>query len=259
MIELRNLRFPALDFKPGKDSDALQLCGKQHYIVKNCIIDASDLEQASVDEACGITHGASAVFDHCLFRGAGKLVLIGSGDKFFAGDEDGKEVIFRHCWFDHFGRRGPEVQSGMICRMEYCLITDWGVPEKFDTRAFAAWAHDGGVIAAYDCVFTQSIKPTFKQWLKDHLNHIGQAINDHGLLSLFRSDSYVSGYKRACTRDHYDLCRAEMDHCFVQDGLVAGYQCDPMPENEAFEIVAGLYNYFEALSLAVNQAKSQRG
>ncbi|MCR5813047.1 MAG: hypothetical protein K6G15_00950 [Desulfovibrio sp.] len=212
-----------------------------------------------MDEACGITHGASAEFDHCLFRGASKLVLIGSGDKEFAEAEDGKMVTFRNCWFDHFGRRGPEVQSGMVCRMEYCLVTDWGVPQKFDTRAFAAWAHDGGVISAYGCVFTQSIKPTFKQWLKDHLNHIGQAINDHGVLSLFRSDSYVSGYKRACTHDHHGLCGLEMDHCFVQKGLVSEDQCDPMSEDEAFKVVTRLHNYFDALNLVVNPAKSLRG
>ncbi|MBQ7608554.1 MAG: hypothetical protein IJU76_11390, partial [Desulfovibrionaceae bacterium] len=195
-----NRRFPALDFRPGKDNDALQFSREQHFYVSNCIIDTSEIPQGSLDEACGITHGASAEFDHCLFRGAGKLVLIGSGDKKFAEVEKGKTVVFKDCWFDHFGRRGPEIQSGMNVLMDHCLISNWGSPDFFDVRAFGVWVHEGAYLNIKYSAFIQSMKPTLWLWIKDHANHIGQAIKDGGIGALFKRRTYASGYKRAPMR-----------------------------------------------------------
>ncbi|MBQ7607925.1 MAG: hypothetical protein IJU76_08145 [Desulfovibrionaceae bacterium] len=249
-----NKRFPARNFKPGPKSDCLQLCGKHTYTLRDCIIDATGLEDGCVDEACGITRGASATFDHCLFRNAKKLVLLGSGDKERRLDEDGKTVIFRNCWFDNFGRRGPEVQCGMICTMDGCLITDWGGGDRFDTRAFGAWVHDGAVLEIKNSVFMQNVKPSLKTWFLDHVKHIGQACNDHGIGALFKRRTYVSGFKRACTYDHDDLCDVIMSNCYVQDGLVADNNLSPMSETEAFKLYAEMHNYFDAL--IVNTATS---
>ena len=249
-----NKRFPALDFKPGDKSDCLQLCGHHDYIVRDCIIDATGLEDGCVDEACGITWGACATFDHCLFKNAKKLVLIGSGDADHADEENGKNVIFRNCWFDNFGRRGPEVQSGMICVMDGCVVTDWGREEKYSDRTFGAWCHDGAVLIVKNSVFLQNVKPSLRLWLKDHAYHISQAWKDHGPLALFKRRTYVSGYKRACTYDHDELCDVIMQHCYVQDGLVADNNSDPMTEDEAFKMYTDMHNYFEALT--VERAKT---
>ena len=60
-----------------------------------------------------------------------------------------------------------------------CLIRNWG--ERFDVRSFAAWAHHGGRIEAYACVFDQS--RFWRGWrlmARDWLAHLGQAWNDEG-------------------------------------------------------------------------------
>ena len=60
--------------------------------------------------------------------------------------ERGKVVIFEDCILEDFGRRGPEVQSCMWIILRRCLIRNWGEPGRFDVRAFAAWAHHGGLL-----------------------------------------------------------------------------------------------------------------
>lgn len=60
--------------------------------------------------------------DECVFTGAGKLVLCGSGDIDKRAVEAGKSVCFRDCVFADFGRRGPEAQAGMRVGLENCSI-----------------------------------------------------------------------------------------------------------------------------------------
>ena len=49
----------------------------QHWDVMECIIDLSGWSLGTIDEAAGITLGASATFTNCHIRGAGKLILCG--------------------------------------------------------------------------------------------------------------------------------------------------------------------------------------
>lgn len=249
-------KFPAKDFVPGNDSDALQLCGLRTYLVRNCIIDASELEDGSVDEACGITHGASALFQKCLFKGAAKLVLVGSGDKEFAQVEKGKTVTFENCLFDSFGRRGPEVQSGMQVYMKGCVVSNWGDPKHFVKRVFGAWVHNGGFLDIEDSVFYQGNRPSFKHWLLDHAHHIGQAVNDHGLSVLLEHLTYVSGYKRACTWDpDDDSCSIQMSHCWASSDCEIRNELpnDPMSDEEAAAKITSLRAYFDDLKVVQAQ------
>ena len=64
-------------------------------------------------------------------------------------------------------------------------------------RSFAAWAHHGGRIEAYACVFDQ---PRFwRGWrlmVRDWLAHLGQAWNDERLRGLLRPINWLPGVCR---------------------------------------------------------------
>ena len=141
---------------PDAGGHGLDMSNGQDWLVEDCLIDLSACPLTRLDEAIGVTWGSSAVFRRCIIRGAGKLVLCGSGDAAKAAMERGKVAIFEDCILEDFGRRGPEAQSGMRVMLRGCLIRNWGALERFDVRSFAAWAHHGGDIEAVDCVFDQS-------------------------------------------------------------------------------------------------------
>ncbi len=177
--------------------DGLGLFRPAHYEVTDCIVDLSDLDLDEIDECCGITYGASASFTRCWIRGAGKLILCGSGDKNKVDVETGKRVQFYNCLLEDGGRRFPEVQDGMEVEMEECVIRNWGDPSRFDARNFGAWAHSGGRIYALNCVFWQdSFWRPLGQFVRDIGNHIGQAVNDSGLRALLRPTTYLPGVCR---------------------------------------------------------------
>lgn len=179
--------------KPNDQGDGLTLCDGQHYVIRNCIIDFSDQEIGSIDEALGITWGCSAQISSCVFRGAGKLVLCGSGDAERAGSEYHKKVTFNECVFENFSRRGPEAQDGMHVELNRCLIRNWGDAERFSVRSFGAWAHGyGSLIRANHCVFWQD-KMFGKYFVRDLIGHVGQAFNDTGLRGLFSMDAWRPG------------------------------------------------------------------
>ena len=189
--------------KPDGKHDAMGLKSDVHYTIHDCIIDLSGCELATLDEALGITLGAHGHVENCVIRGAGKLVLCGCGDDPADNPdvirEQGKCVTFKHCLFENFGRRGPEVQGGMMAVLSYCVVRNWGLPSRFDTRAFAAWAHKGGKIIAQHTVFAQEHTPSLWCRIRDHIGHFGQAINDRGLAGMFHRDAWLSGYRRALT------------------------------------------------------------
>lgn len=197
---LENLRIYS---PPGPKQDALGLWvggGGLHFKVKNSVIDLSGCDLDTLDEAVSITWGSSAEFENCLIRGAGKLVLCGSGDEHMRSAEQGKAVSFRHCLLEDFSRRGPEVQSGMIVHLDECLIRNWGIRGRFDVRGFAGWAHDGGQIYANRCVFMQdSLARGCTTAIKDTIGHVGQAVNENGIWQLFKSRTWLSGRRRALT------------------------------------------------------------
>ena len=149
---------------PDAGGHGLDMSNGQDWLVEDCLIDLSACPLDKLDEAVGVTWGSSAVFRRCVIRGAGKLVLCGSGDTDKVNIERGKTVIFEDCILEDFGRRGPEAQSGMRVMLRGCLIRNWCAPDRFDVRSFGAWAHHGGSIEAVDCVFDQPrawrVRPT---------------------------------------------------------------------------------------------------
>lgn len=240
MPTIENKLITSTNWKPGDDpKDGIGLCDKQHWHIKNCIIDLTKAPEGSVDEACGITWGSSAVFENCVIRGAGKLVLCGCGDSEKEYLERGKSVSFTNCILENFSRRGPEVQGGMEAFLFNCIVANWGDNDQFDTRAFGAWAHDGGIIKASGTIFLQGNTPTLKHWLLDHVNHFGQAVNERGFFkALFHRDAWLSGYKRALTQGPGGSVEAV--HCFASDGLIVDNWLSKMNQEQALELTAAL-------------------
>lgn len=187
----------------SKGADGLGLEDGQEFHIHDCYIDLQDNPLDSLDEAMGITHGSHGLVERCVIRGAGKLILCGSGDKEWVEKEEGKTVTFRHCIFEQGGRRFPEVQDGMRVTLQRCLIQEWGKKSRFIDRSFGAWAHKDGYIYAQDCVFRQqSLRRGFLWWLKDITAHIWQALIDDGFKALFQRKTYLPGTCRALTCDN---------------------------------------------------------
>lgn len=171
MREVREQRITA----PDAGGHGLDMSDGQSWLVEDSIIDLSACPLERLDEAVGVTWGSRALFRRCVIRGAGKLLLCGSGDADKLAVERGKTVIFEDCILEDFGRRGPEVQSCMRVILRRCLIRNWGEPGRFDVRAFAAWAHDGASIRAEDCVFWQDrfLQAGLRGLVADLANWIG--------------------------------------------------------------------------------------
>ena len=197
--------------------DGLHFADGLTYLVEDCIIDFSNCDLEDIDENIGVTWGSSATFKRCVIRGGGKLILCGCGDDDKVPIETGKRVSFYDCILEDFGRRGPEVQDGMLVDMHNCLIRNWGDPDRFTTRNFGSWAHSGGRIDAYGCVYWQDTfwRPIGQFWA-DLIDHIGQAWNDEGIRGLLRLSTYIPGvckgllatdggeaYAWQCYRNHW--------------------------------------------------------
>lgn len=181
------------------DKDGLGLWEDEAYHIHDCIIDMSQCNPDDVDESFSVTYGSSAFVERCVIRGAGKLILCGSGDENVAETEKYKTVEFDSCILEDFGRRGPEVQAGMQVVMRKCLIRNWGSTDYFDVRSFGAWAHHEGSITAVNCIFIQENPIFSKNFFADLVNHVGQAVNDEGLLALLKPSTYAPGICRGLT------------------------------------------------------------
>jgi len=220
MIEIRNRRIT----RPGQlgpdytEEDGIGMYKEgESYLIEDCIIDFSNLDLDEQDEATAVTYGASASYRRCVIRGAGKLVLCGCGDDSKVPVEKDKKVLFYDCILENFGRRGPEVQDGMYVGMHNCLIRNWGMSDRFTTRNFGSWAHRNGRIDAYGCVYWQdSFWRPIGQFIRDLIDHIGQAWNDEGFKGLLRPSTYMPGvckgllatdggeaYAWQCYRNHW--------------------------------------------------------
>lgn len=186
-------------------NDGLAIKDGTHWTISNCIVDMKDYytDLNEVDEAVGIVHGSSAKFDHCIIRNTGKLVLCGSGDKKFNNIEKNKRVSFSYCLFENFGRRGPEVQSGMDVELNNCVIRNWNDPNYFNIRSFGSWVHHNSTLIIKNSVFIQNkFMPSFSLFIKDLINHIGQAWNDEKIFGLLKLKSYIPG-----------VCRGALSTC----------------------------------------------
>lgn len=136
------------------------------------------------DEIVAVSWGASATFERCVFRGGKKACLLGCGDSYKLPEEYGKTVTFKSCVFENFGRRGIEVQNGMVAHLENCLIRNWGHPDFFDVRNFATWAHKDGRVHFNNVVFyREDMRVPLWQRAADHWNHFWQAVKDGTVFS----------------------------------------------------------------------------
>lgn len=204
----------------------------EHFIIRNCIIDLSNIDVDEMDETLDVTWGASAEVENCVFRGAGKLVLIGSGDENKIPVETGKEVCFKNCIFDNFSRRGPEVQDGMKVFLENCLIQNWGYGDRFLVRSFASWAHtEDSYIHAKNCIYKQ--KKFFNgHFLKDFIGHFGQAWNDDKVKGIFSKAAWQPGVCKGLVATHGGEVEAE--HCYKNHWWISiENNDDPMDKDEA--------------------------
>ena len=220
------------------EKDGLGLFDGEEYFIHDCIIDMSNADD--VDEAAAVTWGSSADFRRCVIRDTGKLFLCGSGDENKRRNEFDKTVSFSDCILEDFGRRGPEVQCGMQVSMRNCLIRNWGNPDYFDVRNFGAWAHDDGTIHAFECVFWQDkFSRPMKQAAQDIIAHIGQAVNDAGIIALLYPSTFLPGVCRALTATDGGEVSAVLcykNHWWLK---LENSECK-MDEYEAKELIARL-------------------
>lgn len=228
--------------QPGFGGDGIGLCSKQEHLIENCIIDLSNCKLSDLDEAIGITWGASATIKRCVIRGAGKLVLCGSGDKDqHSIDEWGKTVHFEDCILRDFGRRGPEVQYGMRVTMNNCLIENWGDPERFTVRNFGAWAHGEG--ARIDCENTLFMQKSLftRNFFSDLKGHIGQAVNDGGFGRFFTREAWQPGRCRGLVAT--DKGQVSAKNCYKNKLWIRIENCESwMDKEEAQELYNKLTN-----------------
>lgn len=154
------------------------------------------------DEVLSGVNGADVRLSGVVILGGIKAILAGNGD------HPGNDVRYAQweledCVIIGAGRRCPEAQDCTTVTMRRCWVHDFG--QAFDVRSFGAWAHRGARIIAEDCLFTQS---ELWPWGLDLLtamtdmgNHIGQAVNDHGLAALLHPRTYLPGPCRGLTAD----------------------------------------------------------
>lgn len=224
---------------PTEQGDGLCLWDGSLHIVENCFIDLNGCSLDDIDEALSITYGSSAEIRNCVIRGAGKLVLCGCGDKEIAPRERGRTVKFDHCILEDFGRRGPEVQDGMIVSLQSCLIRNWGDPDRFTVRSFGAWAHgEGSAILAQDCIFIQENGRFGKHWFKDLIGHIGQAWNDSKFAGLFSKNAWRPGNCRGLVASDGGVVQAM--NCYASAGVVLEHQYGSMTTDRYNSLMAEL-------------------
>lgn len=182
-------------------NDAVTCFGPGETIIEDCVIDFRALSPDEQDEGISGVCGARVVLRRCLLLGCKKALLAGNGDH---PEEDaaGAEWLIEDCVLLECGRRCPEAQDGTKVTMRRCWIHDWG--NRFDERAFGAWARTGAYIYAEDCLFTQSGgRFSLGLWctLKDVFSHVGQAVSMYGIGGIFRARSWLPGVCRGLTAD----------------------------------------------------------
>lgn len=232
--------------------DGAGCCTQNEYYIHDTIIDFSGLDIDEQDEAAAVTLGASACFERCLIRGAGKLFLCGAGNAETRHLEVDKTVSIRESVLEHFGRRGPEVQCGMFCDMERVVVKFWSDPDRFTVRGFGAWAHDGGRISARDCIFWPYSEPTdipFWQRVKDTANWIGESVNNDGLKALLDRKTYIPGRRRALVATSGGIVSAR--HCAFMNDSYTDSDVDPMSYPEISTLTRELNEMVYRLKLSL--------
>lgn len=188
--------------KPKDDGLTVYGSSQQPTEVRQRVYDFQRYPKADQDEVLSGVDGAVVRLSGVVILGGIKAVLAGNGDH-PGNDVSYAQWLLEDCVIIGAGRRCPEAQDGATVTMRRCWIHDWG--RTFDVRAFGGWAHRGARIIAEDCLFTQS---HLWPWeldvmtaIKDVGNHIGQAVNDHGLSALLCPRTYLPGVCRGLTAD----------------------------------------------------------
>lgn len=199
--------------KPKDDGLTVYGSSQQPTEVRQRVYDFQRYPKADQDEVLSGVDGAVVRLSGVVILGGIKAILAGNGD------HPGKDVryarwLLEDCVIIGAGRRCPEAQDGATVTMRRCWVHDWG--RTFNVRSFGGWAHRGARIIAEDCLFTQSdLWPWGLDMLtaiKDVGNHIGQAVNDHGLTALLHPRTYLPGPCRGLTADTGGLVLAT--HCY---------------------------------------------
>lgn len=180
-------------------ADALTLA--DDTVIDRCIFDFRGIPLSEQDEIVSSVNGPKVIIRNSLFLGGIKALLAGNGDH-PGNDARYARWDLEDCVIMDAGRRCPEVQDCVELIMRRCWVHDWG--RAFDVRAFGAWAHRGGRIVAEDCLFTQSgglFGLGLRNTVVDVANHIGQAVNDHGMGALLHPRTYLPGVCRGLTAD----------------------------------------------------------
>lgn len=201
----------------------------EHFHVTDTIVDLTNMPLEWQDEIVAVSWGASATFERCVFRGGKKACLLGCGDSYKLPDEYGKTVTFKDCVFENFGRRGIEVQNGMVAHLENCLIRNWGHPDFFDVRNFATWAHKDGRVHLDKVVFyREDLRVPLWQRAADHWNHFWQAVKDG---TVFSQPTFQPGIRWGAIGEGITgKC------CWFSDGVLHDFE-DSMPMDD---FVAGI-------------------
>ncbi len=190
------------------------------------------------DEVISGVDGANVRLSGVVILGGIKAILAGNGDH-PGNDARYARWEIEDCVIIGAGRRCPEAQDGTTVTMRRCWVHDWG--QEFDIRGFGAWAHRGARIIAEDCLFTQS---DLWPWgldmftaMTDLGNHIGQAVNDHGIGALLRPRTYMPGPCRGLTADSGGLVLAT--RCYRNRRWIRIEGCDPLiGRDQARSIIA---------------------
>lgn len=186
---------------PHEDGVKVDGTGQGVTEIRRRIFDFRDYPRGDQDEVLSGVNGAVVRLYGCVILGGIKAILAGNGNH---PGEDMARARWEldSCVIMGAGRRCPEAQDGATVTMRRCWIHDWG--QAFDVRAFGAWAHRGGRVIAEDCLFTQSgglLELGLRNTLADIGNHVGQAVNDHGLRAVLWPSSWRPGVCRGLTAD----------------------------------------------------------
>lgn len=216
----------------GTWSGGLELFDGRQHILRNSVIDLSGVDLEEMDEALSFSWGCFGEVSNCVLRGAGKLVLLGCGDADKLQVEQGKEVYFSNCIFENFSRRAPEVQDGMRAILKNCLVSNWGLADRFSVRSFGGWAHSANSsIYAENVIFRQEKFFTGRFWA-DLIGHIGQAVNDGGFMRLLTKEAWQPGVCRGLVATCGGNVRAE--HCYKNRWWISIQKhANPMDKAEA--------------------------
>ncbi|MBQ3569594.1 MAG: hypothetical protein IJA20_02850 [Methanocorpusculum sp.] len=229
--------------KPCYDNgDVIRCFGNpgDYFVIKNCVFNFLSYDVDALDELVSCVNGADVHIENCIFLGGPKAVMAGNGEYPIADSTHGS-LVMENCFIGWSGRRCPEVKHGVKATMRNCWIHDWGM--YFDTRAFGAWACDGGTIIAEHCLFTRTLDSSFSFFLswKDRFNHLGFAINRNGIGELFRPRNWRSGLNRALTA--WDTGTVYASKCYCNSDDIIIENCNEyLTKNQAIVIVEHLNN-----------------